>query len=252
MDSKCYICQEESTKLISICVCKARIHQKCFNQQIKNEVNECGLCRRKLIYTQRKKCNFGKCLWQNGLSLFYWLFQSGGVPLLFFGKSLFTPGSEWGWVLAFAIIMAVGMIGMWIFPTCCYFWTCCLNFDKNTDDEATGKQCCFCNQYVCGPSDLDHDPTEKDYSAAYKLMLLTMALEVPLVMTMHTLGLGVNKLLWHRSDFLTWRSSVAGVMTCLIFFLTGCLFWGVWILIRCLKKYVIKQYGETEYVPGTT
>lgn len=244
-DDKCYLCLENTGKLVRPCSnnnCKSRAHRNCLKDQIEKQTGKnkgkCGVCKSTIVKT---KNNFNE-------------------------KRCCTSTLKVVYVLLLTIVGSVLTFMMALGKTINNKWVSCSNGDKDVhpcDDGAVGTifytipfvflfyqyHLCKCGGRACGKYSIFCCDSIKDKLKykTYITMFVMFLISNCLIFLAHGIGYPIIKHMFHMDVFFTWRTSLAGfivytiILTAImIISLIGCT---SMLIINCIKD----EFTEFKY-----
>ena len=68
-----------------------------------------------------------------------------------------------------------------------------------------------------------------------------------LIFVAHGIGYPIIRFYFHKDEFFTWRTSLAGFVVYTIIIVSGLIVLAIWRIYNCVEDNARKYYGELEY-----
>jgi hypothetical protein len=241
--TECYICLGTDGPFVRPCSntrCTIRGHKECIAKQAQKTNDKCP-CSTKFVSTSkvdRKRCwslcchRFIKVF----LHLFIMIGGSIATVLMALGKTVVNPWIQCGprYEVHPCDDGAVGTIffTFLFFPL---FWQFHCRCNPNVD------KCCRYHIFKC-------DDLKDRMIFKSKLTMFIMLLGANLlVIFAHLIGYFPIKYYFHKDDFFTWRTSLAGFIIYAMIIALLLLALAIWCIYKCIEDSAIQNYGVTEY-----
>jgi hypothetical protein len=217
--------------------CSARVCKQCIKEQVNADNKICGNCRQPIII---KKGNFNilKCSIQYLKVIYTILLLLGGTILTFLnalGKTSVAKLNMCDNAFKPCDSGMLGVIALTI-PFLFLFWQghlwkCCIS----------GSKCCIYDIFCYG--DLRRTLKYKSY-LTMTIMLFVSNL---LIMFSHFIGYPIIKYYFHKDDFYTWRTSLAGYIIYIIIIAIIFIGWILYKIGECMFYDAEEKYCDDEY-----
>lgn len=236
----CYICLQSTGNFVRPCdntKCSARCHRECIATQISYNNAKCGVCKQHIVKKpgeiNRKKC-WGMCCY-NFIKVLYDLCMltigSIIVFLMALGKTITVPWVNCGKVSP-CDDGAVGTI-FFVVPFLAMFWQFRLC-------KCEGK-CCVYHIFIC--ESIKHRMKCKSRLTIFIMFLIANML----VFVAHGIGYPIIRFYFHKDEFFTWRTSLAGFVIYAIIIAAGLICFVIYCIYYCIEDHAMRTYGEIEY-----